>query len=260
LAAFAPERSLIYVVLGMHKSGTTLVSQILHHSGISMGEIDTRRGYDDSNQYEDQESLHLNMELIRAPDYEVLYIPPPPELVPTVQQRERMRRFIADRSVRHADWGFKDPRTTLVYPLWAEELPEHRLIAVWRAPEEIWPRFAAPGPRLWYQEPKRAWNFVLRWCEHNRLLVKHLRETPRDYLLLNYGDFMSGDGEFRRLESFIGKPLVDQRRKELYRGKRRRYPSHEIAKGLVKWRTGNDPDEVARELLALPPERRLIPS
>jgi len=29
---------MIYVVLGMHKSGTTLVSQILHRSGIDMGD------------------------------------------------------------------------------------------------------------------------------------------------------------------------------------------------------------------------------
>jgi hypothetical protein len=242
---------LIYVVLGMHKSGTTLVSQILHHSGITMGEIDTRLGYDDANQYEDQESLHLNMELIGAPDYEVLYIPPPTGLVPTAEQRERMRRFIADRSARHVDWGFKDPRTTLVYPLWAEELPEHRLIAVWRAPEEIWPRFAAPGPRFWPEEPKRAWNFVLRWCEHNRLLAAHLRTTPREYLLFNYSDFMAGDRELHRLQEFVGRPLVDQRRKELYRGKRKRYPSFEIAKRLVKWRTGSHPDDVIRELEAL---------
>ena len=31
------EPAVIYVVLGMHKSGTTLVSQTLHKSGVSMG-------------------------------------------------------------------------------------------------------------------------------------------------------------------------------------------------------------------------------
>mgnify|MGYP001063669191 CR=1 FL=1 len=30
----------VFVVLGMHKSGTTLVSQILHRSGIEMGDAD----------------------------------------------------------------------------------------------------------------------------------------------------------------------------------------------------------------------------
>jgi hypothetical protein len=247
---------LIYVVLGMHKSGTTLVSQILHHSGISMGEIDTQWDYDSANKYEDQEFLHLNMELIRALDYEVLYVPPPEDLTATTEQRERTRRLLAERSARHADWGFKDPRTTLAYPLWAEELPEHRIIAVWRPPEEIWPRFAAPGPPLWHEEPKRAWNFVLRWCEHNRLMVDSLRATRRDYFLMNYGDFMTGDAALRRLEEFVGRPLDDQRRKDLYRGKRKRYPSYEIAKRLVKWRTGNDPDEVTRELRSMPAERR----
>jgi hypothetical protein len=108
---------------------------------------------------------------------------------------------------------------------------------------------------MWPEEPKRAWNFVLRWCEHNRLLAKHLREASRDYLLLNYADFMADDGELRRLAEFVGRPLADQRRKELYRGKRKRYPSYEIARRLVKWKTGNDPAAVARELTSLPQVR-----
>ena len=45
--------AVIYVVLGMHKSGTTLISQILHHSGVNMGgaEIETSRSYDEGNKY-----------------------------------------------------------------------------------------------------------------------------------------------------------------------------------------------------------------
>ena len=62
---------MLYVVLGMHKSGTTLLSQVLHHSGIDMGEIPDGVSYDKGNKYEDQESFHINMELIRAPDDEI---------------------------------------------------------------------------------------------------------------------------------------------------------------------------------------------
>lgn len=44
---------MIFVVLGMHKSGTTLVSQILHHSGIPMGDgFDENVTYDGGNKYE----------------------------------------------------------------------------------------------------------------------------------------------------------------------------------------------------------------
>ncbi len=38
---------MLYVILGMHKSGTTMISEILHNSGISMGEWkDKSNNYD----------------------------------------------------------------------------------------------------------------------------------------------------------------------------------------------------------------------
>lgn len=242
---------MIYVVLGMHKSGTTLVSQILHHSGISMGEIPESVSYDRGNKYEDQESLAINIELIRAPDDEILYIPPPEPLEATEDQRARMRRFVAERSARHEDWGFKDPRTTLVYPLWESELPEHRIIAVWRSLEEIWPRFRAPGLRMLHQEPKRAWNYVVRWCEHNDRIARTLEHTSRDWLLINYREFMTGERDFRRLQEFVGRPLDDRRRKGLYRNEPRKYFVLSTATALVKGLTGNDPAAVTRELVRL---------
>ncbi|HMB68263.1 MAG TPA: sulfotransferase [bacterium] len=242
---------MIYLVLGMHKSGTTLVSEILHHSGIPMGDIDTSLTYDDANQYEDQESLHLNMELIGAPDYEVLHLKAPDPPVATPEQTERMRRFIADRSARDADWGFKDPRTALVYPLWEQELPEHRIIAVWRYPEEVWPRFAAPGPGLYHQEPKRAWSFVQRWCEYNQGMLDAVAGKRHSSIVLNYGEFMSNDSVFMRLQDFVGIPLQDRRRKSMYRSRRKRHPSYEIAKRIVRTSLGYDPDAIVRRLEAV---------
>lgn len=248
---------MIYVVLGMHKSGTTLVAQILHHSGISMGEIDDGVSYDRGNKYEDQDALHLNLDLLGLPDYEVLHVPAPDpaKLRASPGQREKMQAFIARRSAGGADWGFKDPRTSLSYPLWDRELPEHRIIAVWRSPEEVWPRFRAPGPRLWYQEPRRAWSYVRRWCEHNERLVRFLRETRHDWMLMNYGDFMTGDREFARLQEFVGRPLEDRRRKDLYRGRAKAYPSFEIAKALAKMTGAANPDAIVRDLEALGPGR-----
>lgn len=242
---------MIHVVLGMHKSGTTLVSEILHHSGIPMGEIDTARGYDEANKYEDDESLHLNMELIGAPDYEVLHLKAPDPPTATPDQAERMRRFIADRSAAAPDWGFKDPRTALVYPLWERELPEHRIIAVWRYPEEIWPRFAAPGPGLYHEEPKRAWSFVQRWCEYNQGMIDAVGSGRHKSIVLNYGDFMHGDAAFRRLEEFVGRRLDDRRKTSMYRSRRKRHLSYEIAKRVVRMTRGHDPDAVVRRLEAL---------
>ena len=130
-------------------------------------------------------------------------------------------------------------------------VPEHRIIAMWRSLEEIWPRFRSPGPKLYYQEPKRAWSYVVRWCEHNDRIVDTLRGTSREFLLMNYRDFMEGEDGFARLQEFVGRPLDDERRKNLYRNT----PQHswvlDTAKALVKWRTGHDPEAVTERLRAL---------
>src|SRR5262245_61853891 len=133
---------MIFVVLGMHKSGTTLVSQILHDSGINMGEdFDAKVSYDEGNKYERETALALNLDILKVGNYRIIDLPNPDELQLTPQQRLCMREIIQNCNSRYTDWGFKDPRTTLVYPLWVSELPEHKLIAIYRTPEEIWPRF-----------------------------------------------------------------------------------------------------------------------
>ena len=58
---------MIYVVLGMHKSGTTLVAKMLHASGINMGEsIDESADYSAGNHYERQSTAELNHVLLEG--------------------------------------------------------------------------------------------------------------------------------------------------------------------------------------------------
>jgi hypothetical protein len=214
---------MIYVVLGMHKSGTTLLAQILHHSGISMGEdIDAGVAYDEGNKYERGSCLRLNMEILGAPDYEVLDLSAQRAGPLSAGQRARMQSIITRCSAAHDDWGFKDPRTTLTYQLWAEELPPHRLIAVYRPPAEIWPRFRYTGLRRHYMNPLLAWRFANRWYEHNLRLLDHLAASTQERIVLSYRDLMTTDEEFARLQRFVGRPLVDRRRKDLYRSRRTR--------------------------------------
>ena len=58
---------MIYVVLGMHKSGTTLISETLHESGINMGEfsdIQQGIGYDEGHKYERRETQQINRQIL----------------------------------------------------------------------------------------------------------------------------------------------------------------------------------------------------
>jgi hypothetical protein len=215
----------------MHKSGTTLVSQILHHSGIHMGEIDPNIGYDRGNQYERESTRDINEEILGSQDRLSIDIAAPAQLTMTSAQRGRMQALIETCSREHSDWGFKDPRTTLVYPLWAEVLPQHKLIVVYRALDELWQRYR-PKLHRRYRDFKVAHKLAQRWYEHNLNILKILQGTPMDTLALEFGQLMHSQAEFERFQAFVGRPLVDQRRSDLYR---HRQSGRSLPLELAKW-------------------------
>ena len=242
---------MIYVILGMHKSGTTLVSQILHHSGINMGDIDTHVSYDRGNKYERASVVALNMEILGLKDHGIIGFKVPDKLELTRGQHDRMRAIIRDCNKAYIDWGFKDPRTALTYPVWASELPEHKIIAVYRPIAEIWPRFRFEPKHHAYKNPYRAWLLVKRWCEHNSRILSYLRSTGSEFIVLSYPDFMAGDAEFKRLQGFVGMELNDKRSKDLYRSRSDGYPLIKTAAYLAHRGTGCTPEKMMEQFEAL---------
>lgn len=210
---------MIYVVLGMHKSGTTLVSQMLHHSGINMGDFDPEISYDRGNQYERESALQLDMDILQARDDMVLDLPAPEIIQMDSDQRSRMQGIISECQSQFTDWGFKDPRASLIYQLWAEELPPHKIIVVFRHPSQVWGHFIWAGKRYYHTNFHRAYSYLHRWQEHNRNILDCLEATRMDFVVLNYGELMTSDDEFNTLNQFVGGGLVDVRNPGLFRNK-----------------------------------------
>jgi Sulfotransferase family len=243
------EPGLLFVVLGMHKSGTTLVSQILHHSGINMvDDADEGVSYDKGNKYERASTLQLDMDILGTDDYHRIQSADQANRDLTDEHRERMRRIIRETGAAHADWGFKDPRCALLYPLWVPELPEHKLVVVYRHPAEVWPRFRWVGLRRYYRNYGLAYEFLCKWHDHNLSILDALDRTSMDHLVIGYRELMQGDEAFRRLEDFIGCKLSDRRRPDLYRN--RLYLDHylRLADGVMKSRRGRGINDVMSAL------------
>ncbi len=198
---------MVYIILGMHKSGTTLVSQILHHSGINMvDDVDVSIPYNRGNKYERKTTNRLNEDILGCQGLESLDIALPESLQITDEQRERMREIIQDCSEQYGNaWGFKDPRTTLVYPLWVEELPKNKLIVIYRDLEEIWQHYRSKQ-RIQdrFLRPDLACKLMQRWCEHNANIISILQNITVDYLILEYQKLMESPEEFKRLQNFTG--------------------------------------------------------
>ena len=240
---------MIYVILGMHKSGTTLVSQMLHHSGINMGDdVENGVSYDRGNQYERESTWRLNEDILQARQVRSIHISVPQNLQISESQRAKMQEIIASCTQQYRHWGFKDPRTCLVYPLWASELPEHKLIVIYRHPSEPWPRYRPKHGRNRYREPYLAWKYLQSWCEHNLNILAYLGDTKRPHIVLEYQKLVTTQEEFNRLQQFLGQPLADCRQAKLYRHHQQHYHLLSLAEWFLKMQKGIQPQAIWQQL------------
>jgi hypothetical protein len=238
---------MIYIVLGMHKSGTTLLSQILHRSGISMVDaVDLTTSYDAGNQWERESTKCINHQLLGSSGLFSLHARPSTSRKNDPVIRHQMSDLITRYSAANEDWGFKDPRSSLTYDEWLSVLPEHKVVAVYRRPEEVWSHYwnSTKGRRrvTVFRE------FVACWCEYNLAILKVLEKTTAPSILLSYSRLMKGDSEFLRLESFVGRPLSDERKPSMKRSSDSPSPVYTLASNLSSLKCGINPASVLAAL------------
>jgi hypothetical protein len=231
---------MIYVILGMHKSGTTLIAQMLHESGINMGDFNHELGYDEDNKYERHSTQELNRSLLdgylipsvsglvrrwRLPKYDRAGYRKNNDSLALVRYTALKRKLAAERDQRinelvhacdrtHVDWGFKDPRTCLTYPAWKHYLPDHRLIVVYRSYVQLVHRYMKNS-----QNVPKLFRILHSWTTHNMAILEHLSNSSAPAIILNYERMMNGDEEYQRLATFLDRPLIDSRDPNLYRNR-----------------------------------------
>lgn len=206
-----------YIILGMHKSGTTLVSRLLMEAGVHMGSFDMSKGYDAGNQLEMQEAVRINKDLLGIGDTFSLNVQQPLEAERiTKQDLEKGESLVEKLNQQYPHWGFKDPRTCLTYNYWEKIIPDHRLIMVYRHPAEVMNH---------YFRRRYSPTTILRivralgcWTAYNSLLLEILTQK-KDILLLNFSVLMSTNAELLRLEKFTGLPVKDIRDQKSYRSR-----------------------------------------
>ena len=117
------------VVLGMHRTGTSMVSRLLQLMGVYMGSTD--------GHYEDWDFVKLNIAVIAAAGGDT-FRPGPQEAIDRVVGYEKyMQELVAERNAQHELWGFKDPRTLLVLAHWKKYLHNPVYILTARTQEAI---------------------------------------------------------------------------------------------------------------------------
>jgi len=126
------------IVLGMHRSGTSLVTGVLHHLGVDMGEPRPPVIQWDSplGQYEDQAFVRLDDAILKRAGSDWINPPLASDVkVHTNQFRSVIQELI--ESKKSATWGFKTARNAFTIDLYLPHLPDPHFIVCRRCVQDI---------------------------------------------------------------------------------------------------------------------------
>ncbi|MCT2557811.1 hypothetical protein N0B51_02325 [Tsuneonella sp. YG55] len=185
------------MILGMHRSFTSLTAHWLMKCGLDIGAdlLPGSQGNDDGH-FEDLQFLALHEEILREnglPEDGLRFVHDRAFLFDrfaaiTVSPRAR-RQAIALAATRPPQFGWKDPRTCLFLPLWREVLRQATSLVVVRHFDEVVRSLDRRDRALVKQNANlrdrfRSWRdgryrshdaFLGAWVHYNRCLLDHIR-------------------------------------------------------------------------------------
>ncbi|MEG3930470.1 glycosyltransferase [Microcoleus sp. T3_B1] len=174
----------VFIVTGMHRSGTSLTASLFQKVGVDIGK--KLVGPADGNvkgHFENVDFVEFHKSVLRSHGIDELgctlekTIPVAPEYV------EIAKRAIDQNQLPHKHWGWKDPRTALFWDFWLTLLPEANFICVYRSPWEVVDSLYRRGTDVsLLQNPEKA---VKMWIHYNQKVLELYERFPHRCLLAN---------------------------------------------------------------------------
>jgi hypothetical protein len=204
----------ILFILGMHRSGTSLVASWLQDCGLFIGDdllpanIGNKKGH-----FEDVRFLRLHQwALGEVPFLNHLH-------QPNLNFNQVARQLIQDNNRLHRQWSWKDPRTCLFLPQWQSLVPDSRAIILFRHYSQVtdslirrlqtinrtrknrliafWNRWTRR-----YESAAFADECLLMWITYNQHILNYVsRKDAGDYVVVEVASLV-------RYDQFIHQRLV----------------------------------------------------
>jgi hypothetical protein len=203
-------------VLGMHRSGTSMIARLLNLCGMHLGNpedimephtLDNPDGY-----WENTRIVAINDSILKGFGGTDQW---PPGLIdgwtanPILgETRANAKDLIAEMSEQPV-WGWKDPRTMLTLPFWQNLIPtDLKYVLIYRNPLEV---AMSLGKRQDYVDAYYAPNLshsLYLWTEYH---LKALEAMPSDTIVCSYEAFFSNpEPELRRVLDALGLSPSDE--------------------------------------------------
>jgi hypothetical protein len=171
------------IVIGMHRSGTSLAAALLQSAGLDVGERLMEGNWSNPRgHFEDMDFVELQRgALVRLGWHQDGWLES--ELQELPEDIISAARDLVDRKGRNGrPWGWKDPRTILFLRLWLDLLPSSKLALIYRAPWEVIDSLYRRGDEIFSEDPGLA---VRIWLRYNRALLDVAHMDPARCLLVN---------------------------------------------------------------------------
>jgi hypothetical protein len=203
------KRTSVTLVLGMHRSGTSLCANVLHALGINMAEDANRSPDNQRGHWERPQINYLNDSVFAAfnrrwNDYaHVLSLPEGWCLSPQVRAIQAdIVGWLRPNLLAQPRFGFKDPRTARLLPLWQAVFADMGIDPVYvfcvRDPAQV-ARSVAARDRMEREQSE------YRWLIYNADAIAGVGNAR--VCIIPYEDwFAAPDLTVRRLAQFVGAP------------------------------------------------------
>lgn len=190
------------IIAGFHRSGTSMVAQLLHAAGLFLGE--NLLGAEASNPHghlEDYEAVMIHESLLR---HNGLTWQVAESFIPRLEAYHwsRLTALARKRDVEHTNWGFKDPRVCLFLPLWKHVLPGAKVLMVYRHPSDsvhslerrhARQLLAGDAGESIHAQFWRTPDLGLRmWLTHNQALLRFADTYRDDVIIARWHDLARG--------------------------------------------------------------------
>lgn len=201
------------VILGMHRSGTSLVAKILHEMGFYFGEdseLMSAKVENPTGFWERHDVMDLNDRILTKVDASWVKVSGLVEMDISKEVGnefdEEIKAIVESLELKSKKWCIKDPRLCLTWPVWKTYLEEPILVLVFRHPGEV-------GISL-HTRNKFPQEFGQSlWHYYNTSIWLSLNKTP--FLLVNYDELVKNPkNEIDRLYQEISKLGGDPRKIE----------------------------------------------
>jgi hypothetical protein len=210
------------MVVGMHRSGTSLISNWLYRCGLHLGEHLLEAGNGNvEGHFEDVEFLKMHEEILTSNDFPASGYVYDKVIDISVYQLEKLKSVIKVKNQLYRQWGWKEPRTCLFLDLYRELLPNSKYLVIVRdyaavvysllkrdfaEYEEKYLRGKKLHRFFWlyFRRSKtshkfykaHAEDYLKVYIEYNQHILHTLKELPpEDYIVVNYSLLQKSDKE-----------------------------------------------------------------